>query len=282
MAEPVGQPMETVAAQQRPVVRRAIPAIRPAPRVVPAPPVVTAPVAARTNGCPATAPYGARVVSDGQRKLVCSANPNFDVQAAVAHLARNAARTNGAPKLRVFSPGAGYRCPADAPVARRYAVQGGGTSVMCSAPNGSVASVAPLLAVPDGYKTAWKDDRLNPRRGQGTVRGQAQQDRVWTRDVPAMQVKIAPQTARKTGATSNSKTPRGRYFVQVGTFGEPANAQRSVARLQVMGLPVTRSNMTRKEHAMQIVMAGPFSDARAAHTALAQARRSGFGDAFIR
>ncbi len=45
-----------------------------------------------------------------------------------------------------------------------------------------VVRLAPM--VPPGYKRAWQDGRLNPRRGIGSALGQTQQDGVWTRDVP--------------------------------------------------------------------------------------------------
>ena len=177
---------------------------------------------------------------------------------------------------------------------------------MCTAVGGGIETATPPLALgnkyavatdsvagPKGYKKAWKDDRLNPNRGKGTARGQAQQDQVWTRDVPAQLVADQPVTRKavkkKVYVTSTSNAPRapkpsaaGRYFVQVGTFGEPANAARTAARLQGMGLPVAKSRITSKGRALQIVLAGPFGDKGAASAALSKARRSGFGDAFIR
>jgi len=70
--------------------------------------------------------------------------------------------------------------------------------------------------------------------------------------------------------------------VQVGIFGEAANAARTASRLQAMGLPVAKSRITSKGRQLQIVLAGPFRDSGSASAALSQARRSGFGDAFIR
>ncbi len=50
------------------------------------------------------------------------------------------------------------------------------------------------FAVPPGYRKAWKDDRLNPLRGQGTEAGQMAQDQIWTRKVPA---KLVADVERK-------------------------------------------------------------------------------------
>lgn len=290
----------------------------------------TAPGVERQSGCPRTSPYGARVtLADGQRTLLCSADAGFDVQAAVSRMqvSRNTpppvlqpapqdlqtarapadqprvAATARAASVRPagteagVSAGGGYRCPANAPVAQRYQIRGGGSTVMCIAANGGLDSATPPLAlpgqaemtVPKGYKKAWKDDRLNPNRAKGTVYGQAQQDQVWTRDVPAQlagNVTVRKAAVRKVYTTSASNAPRaaagGRYYVQVGTFGESANAAKSAARLQALGLPVAKSRITSKGRNLQIVMAGPFGDAGSANAALSAARRSGFGDAFIR
>lgn len=156
----------------------------------------------------------------------------------------------------------------------------------------------PLPAPPPGYELAWKDDRLNPYRGVGTAEGWAQQDQVWTRQVPA---RLVADTGRSrttvstkgsvTVSTKNSPAepvaPRaasagGRIYVQIGTFGVPSNADGAASRLQAAGLPVARSKITSKGKAMQIVMAGPFASAAEAQQALRLARGAGFGDAFIR
>ena len=142
------------------------------------------------------------------------------------------------------------------------------------------------VTIPKGYKAAWADDRLNPNRGKGTARGQAQQDQIWSRDVPAQLITTA--TKRKTYATSSSNAPRtpqgiaGRFYVQVGTFEVAANATRTASKLQGLGLPVAQSRITSKGRQLQSVMAGPFRDGASAQAALSSVRRFGFGDAFIR
>lgn len=171
-----------------------------------------------------------------------------------------------------------------------------------------VQSAAPApIVVPKGYKLAWQDDRLNPYRGQGTAHGQYAQDQVWTRDVPAQlqtggRVVVSShsepqQTAGKVRVRVSSKSdPRvalapapqmratgaGRLYVQVGTFGVPANAEGAKARLRAAGLPVGTAKVTKGGKALQMVMAGPFGDAGSAQAALSAARGAGFGDAFIR
>ncbi|WP_192931132.1 SPOR domain-containing protein [Gemmobacter serpentinus] len=172
-----------------------------------------------------------------------------------------------------------------------------------------------VVVVPQGYKRAWTDDRLNPYRGLGTAQGQYDQDQVWTRDVPAQlvpqgQPRVVVSTkgqptgrVRVSSGGSNlhvsSKSeprvqlapapqvqvqvaPRGGYYVQVGTFGVPANAEGAKARLRAAGLPVGSAKAVKGGKALQMVMAGPFADAGSAQSALSMARSAGFGDAYIR
>jgi hypothetical protein len=298
--EAVGAPMRTIASQ---LPRVAVPVVRaPAPQRAATRVDIPLPTAVqRRNGCPASSPYGAPVtLTDGRRSLLCSSNPNFNVQAALSAVQaqRNVPLARSAPTHTPQIAG-GY----DGYTPRRPAVgQAGRVPQAGYAPRPADQVYAPSVAndgytprrgtarpaadfeIPKGYKKAWMDDRLNPNRGIGSRRGEAQQDQVWTRDVPAKLVVDAPKQ-RRVYATSGSNAPqraRGGYYVQVGTFGEAANAARSAARLQGMGLPVAKSRITSKGRAMQIVMAGPFRDAGSAQAALSQARRSGFGDAFIR
>jgi hypothetical protein len=226
-------------------------------------------------------------------------------------------------------------CTTAAPVPQRLKLTNGGTVVVCTRGDGTLeglrapiypagaqvgasleppGGVVPLgqpsgigngttgrvvrqdLAVPAGYKPAWEDDRLNPLRGVGTADGQAAQDRVWTRQVPAMPVVEARRVVLSTqGAEaaaevapvqmSTKSAPAaagGRTYVQVGSFGVTTNAEGAAARLAALGLPVARSNGRIGGKPVQVVLAGPFGSAGEARAALDAARRAGFGDAFIR
>jgi hypothetical protein len=147
---------------------------------------------------------------------------------------------------------------------------------------------------PKGYKQAWTDDRLNPQRGQGTASGQAAQDQIWTRDVPAKLVADQPRSkARVTVSTkstpsqpaaqkpSTQATTRA-ALVQIGTFGVASNADGAASRLAALGLPVAKGQTTKGGKTLQIVFAGPFASTTEALEALSAVRRAGFSDAFVR
>lgn len=169
-------------------------------------------------------------------------------------------------------------------------------------------AVAPR-AIPQGYRPAWSDDRLNPHRGPRTAAGDAQMRRVWTDDVPAQLVEApgnrqpytatvstrspaatapAPQTAAPQ-AQQQAATPQrapasaaASGYVQVGSFGVPANAQGTAERLSAMGLPVTTAPMRVGGRVLQVVSIGPLAAQQDLAQALQTARQAGFSDAFIR
>lgn len=151
------------------------------------------------------------------------------------------------------------------------------------------------VSIPPGYKLAWEDDRLNPLRGVGTAEGQAAQDQVWTRRPPSKLVNEArparvivlssqgqAEAPRLSVSTKSEPQAEGPVWVQVGSFGLPANADAAAARLSSMGLPVARSKAAIGGKAVQVVLAGPFGSAGDAQAALGAARGAGFGDAFMR
>ena len=212
-------------------------------------------------------------------------------------------------------------CPVSVPVARRYATTDGGSVVLCTASNGSLtgarspiypagsgvgaalsllrgaglvipvgqaqnpaAAPANVLKPPKGYELAWKDGRLNPLRGKGTAAGQAAQDKIWTRDVPAVAVvaKAKPKAGMQTTIAASNGSSAAALFIQVGAFGNPANAQGAAARLTALGLPVSKSKSNQSGKALQVVFAGPFASGADAQAALHAVRGNGFADAFMR
>lgn len=188
--------------------------------------------------------------------------------------------------------------PAGSGVGASLSPAPGGRMVPLGQPSGmgstqtDVRVATPTVRVPEGYKLAWEDDRLNPLRGVGTAEGQAMQDQVWTRKVPAEAVADAPkrrvvlasQSAPVVVSTKSAPDAGqgGRIFVQVGSYGQPANADGASARLAALGLPVARSKGQIGGKPVQVVLAGPFGSSAEAQAALGAARGAGFGDAFLR
>lgn len=224
------------------------------------------PTGRTTAGCPGHAPHGERLLlTDGRFALVC-----FRDAGAVPLWA-----------VRQGQPRAD--CVAAGPALRHR----DGTEAALCAPAPALARAAPsdlsapatLPPLPKGYKPAWTDGRLNPLRARGTPEGQAQQDRIWTRDTPMRLVDPGrPPQAVADGVTMSASGGAGGLFVQVGRYAARANADRAQARLGALGLPAARQDA----RGAQIVLAGPFADRAAAQAARARLRAAGFGDAFVR
>lgn len=320
-----GDPIDTIASITTPpaVQTRAAPRPAPAPAAQAQPAPVAAPAAAvrpraladGRMACPASAPYlGRFALAAGGTTLLCS-----DSQRSFASLAGGWRVQTGqihAPIEPAVTPRrgaaadtrtAGVRTPAPSDVAF-YAAQGAqsagradegstrfrvsrgdtlGGPVLVGGNGYNVGQPTP----PKGWRNAWTDDRLNPKRGVGTAAGQAAQDQVWTRDVPARPVADAGRSAgadrrvvvsTSGGPQAGAPVASGRFFVQVGSYGVPENAQRSTSRLTALGLPAAVGRATIKGKPVQVVQAGPFATRAEAQAALSRARGAGFGDAFIR
>jgi SPOR domain len=83
------------------------------------------------------------------------------------------------------------------------------------------------------------------------------------------------------GFAPNGPGPAAQFYVQVGTFGVPANAAGVMAALQAAGLPAGQEKTVLYGGELQIVLAGPFADAASAAAAL-DTIRAAFPDAFVR
>lgn len=311
------KPAPDVVAAPAPVVAAAAPA--PAPVAAPAP-VRTAAASYPANSvparvlkatgpgpgqvmCPASMPVLVRVpLTTGGSALLCTAGQQPIVTAAAP----------------TYPPGSGL-APSISNRTAGTATARSAAPAARAATGTQVARVDEVMTPPPGWKRAWKDDRLNPMRGKGTAQGWAQQDQVWTRTVPAQAVvttkpavpapvestrvvttstrsptveapaRTQPRVTVSTRSDATAPAPRkaapqaaGNAYVQVGTFGEPANATGAAGRLKALGLPVATSKFTKGGRQLQIVLAGPFASAADAQSALSAARRAGFGDAFIR
>ncbi len=76
-------------------------------------------------------------------------------------------------------------------------------------------------------------------------------------------------------------SPASHRYIQVATFGVPANASRTMARFQAAGLPTKSRPLNSRGRSFDIILLGPFADQESLQSALAQARGAGFGDAFF-
>lgn len=317
----------------------AAPATAPAPQIT-----LDAPTATVAGSAPRAAAPAPRVAAPVPRARPAPA-PAPTVAAMPAAPAPQARPASAAP-----------RCTGASALSTQYINQGrGGREVRCgpqaapsTAPRAASAAPAAIspsarvlpahvanapgrdtsFTIPEGYRAAWDDDRLNPRRTEGTRAGWASMKLVWTDTVPRRLVdsasgqdvtaqvplvypftdtatqqaqlgsvtlgtmggKIVKRVQRNPGAPSAAAlaaAPRvgaapSARFVQVATFGVPANAQATARRLQRSGLPVRMGTLTRGRTRYQVVLAGPFDDDIGAQGALRAARQAGFRDAFVR
>ena len=236
------------------------------------------------------------------------AAPQPQVQLAFAAPAAPVVRA--APATHASGPKAGQiGCYTSAPVPMVVKLTNGGTAIVCTkgdgsmdgwrppvypagapvgaslgygtvdayklTPGGAVVTAAgvsvanPNPAPPAGYAAAWKDDRLNPQRGLRTA-------------AKAATAAAAPAKAKTAVSTSSNPAASGSFYVQVGTFGVPANATGAASTLRAAGLPAAKGKMTKGGKALEVVYAGPFGSQAEAQAALTTARGAGFGDAFIR
>ena len=128
-----------------------------------------------------------------------------------------------------------------------------------------------VVAPPKGYTRIWNDGRHNPNRGlpKATVTP--------SQAAPVLQARVASRSV----APQVTAAPSQR-FVQVGSFADPANAQRVGQQFMAMGLPVSIANTNRNGTAFKIVLLGPFGNVSALNRGLSAARSAGYGDAYTR
>ncbi|MFY0618318.1 SPOR domain-containing protein [Shimia sp.] len=158
--------------------------------------------------------------------------------------------------------------------------------------------------VPEGYRRAFDDGRLDENRAVMTLAGEAQTRLIWTDTVPRRLIERTLETedvvARNTTVTSVAESaPKtnvstksepvvkslrlaGTPYVQVGTYTDAAKAQAVAKDIRRLGLPVRIGKFSRDGQTQRLVLAGPFSEEDVAKVALSKAQGAGFSGAFLR
>ncbi len=204
------------------------------------------------------------------RKPICGQTPTNDI-AKLSDVTGTGAQPAPASRVKtrrvrtaVVRPPVMIGCPVSVPIARRYATTDGGSVVICTAANGSLTGARPPI-YPNGSGVG---AALSHNRYPGVTIPLAQ-DKATT---PVLQPAVAP--APEVVAST--------HYVQVGAYGEPANADRAAALLARLGLPVSKGNFSKHGKALQVIYAGPFAAGTDAQMALSAVQSHGFSDAFVR
>lgn len=164
-------------------------------------------------------------------------------------------------------------------------------------------------SVPEGYRPAWSDDRLNPWRAYQTVEGYMATQQIWanrtprklTSDVWVHRIKepkiayvgntdryptpdtvtAAPAWRKPVVSTRSEPTASTARFVQVGLFTTHGKAEAAAARLEAAGLPVRFASETRNGQPMKRVMVGPYASAAALNAGLSATKAAGYVQAWV-
>ena len=146
-------------------------------------------------------------------------------------------------------------------------------------PEALVTPPAPAVQKVDAVPTQSKRPQLRPEASQ--VAKVASPEATTANAQTDVVVKAKPQPVRK--ASTHPMPPKlGKRYVQVGIFGVPSNAERSIARLHALGLPVASQFMTLNGKRVKVILSGPFETHAQTKAALKQARSAGYKDAFAR
>jgi len=170
--------------------------------------------------------------------------------------------------------------------------------------------LAPVV-IPEGYRQAWDDGRLNAARGlqYATPEGDAQMAAIWSDTVPRVAVDPAadglpvgqtspvpssyqvvtrasstPEIAAEQGPDPVTvRIPSGHRYVEIARYSDRDNADAARLQLQRQGLPTRLGGVERGgEVTAYLVLAGPFDDRQALGRHLVMARGLGFSGATTR
>ncbi len=222
-----------------------------------------------------------------------------------------------------YMQGSDVRCgpqaihPADGqPVIRTAAVRAGITAPAPEGHHAAASAGAPPLTpliVPEGYRPAWDDGRLNAYRGLAvaTPQGDAAMAQIWSNTVPRVAVQPDPAAdgvavsyggavngvvtrasstptiaLTESGATDAAPTVRvsaSDRYVEVARFPDRDSADATRLLLQQRGFGARLGEVQRGgEVDSYLVLAGPFDDPQTLGRALLQAQRLGYPGATTR
>ena len=186
-------------------------------------------------------------------------------------------------KAAVVRHPAPLRCAAEAPLLAQVPLLSGGMVVMCLSNDArmvprtailrfeSAVPLAPgtaqVLVCPRGAKVV---QRVPVLTGGSALLCTAGTGSLAKLSVPKVQ-----------GGATSAPMAEG-SFVQVASFVQPVNAERTRAWLTRLGLPVATGRLTRRGQEYEVIFAGPFSADGTAEATLALVRAAGFDDAFLR
>ncbi len=124
------------------------------------------------------------------------------------------------------------------------------------------------------------------RNGQLTkriIRNHPASARTPAKRQPVYSSRSAPKSAQpQAAAATPSRALADKRFVQIGTFGNPANAQRAAQNIARMGMAARIGKHSRNGKTYMTVQAGPFHSAQAIQNAMRRLKGAGYSDAFAR
>lgn len=168
-------------------------------------------------------------------------------------------------------PGALTSCPNQPALAQRYALSDGRVVMRCS----------PEVDDPVGFinragVAGLRVSGVAP--GAGPLRGEAVGGTLLEIALRYPVAASAPQKPRRAAPKAAASAEK---FVQIGAFGDPANAQKVKERIRALNLPVATSRLKRGGKELELIFSGPF-DAKGANCALELLRGKGFPEAKLR
>lgn len=258
-----------------------------------------------------TAPPAAPAPSDPRPTAATAAAAAMPQQRPAPQPARRVVTCQGLPAgAAQYMQGSGVRCGPQG----NHPSAGGliRPGAAMSAAGSRVAQLTPVV-IPEGYRSAWDDGRLNAARGlaNATPEGDAQIARYWTETVPREAVEVdpvadgvpvsysasgqvvtrssstpditAPAAAEASPETPRVQVPRGHRYVEIARYSERGNADAARAQLQRQGVATQLGAVAGGGgYGSYVVLAGPFSDPQSLARTLVRAQGLGYSGAVTR